>query len=221
MRIVTVLLARTGSKRIPKKPLVKLDGIPLIEYTLYSMSQLDYPGYIFTDSNEVREIINKYKLNARDKILENRKGIHFTSQELTFYNKEMKADIIVLFQLTSPFRDIELVKKWIEEFPNYCVNCAFTVKEIKLNLYMNNGTRIWPINRNYDNSENTLYKETGSIYIFHASQINKRHITDGKRKLLIDPYDFDIDTYEDLERAEMFLQREKIKVEYNIIEERK
>ena len=38
-----------------------------------------------------------------------------------------------------------------------------------------------------------------------------------KRKLLIDPYDFDIDTYEDLERAELFLKKERIKAENYII----
>ena len=51
----------------------------------------------------------------------------------------------------------------------------------------------------------------------HKSQIDKQHITDGKRKLLIDPYNFDIDTYEELERAELFLKKERVKAENYII----
>lgn len=209
MKTVCVLLARIGSKRIPNKPLVKLEGRPLVEYTLAIMKHLPCPGYTFSDSEEVRIIAESYGVHAREKVLENKKGIHFTSQELTYYNREMQADIIVLFQLTSPFRDIDLVKKWIEEFPTYSVNCALTVRPVNLNLYMENGDRIWPQNRTYNNQ--VLYKETGSVYIFHKSQISKQHFTLGKRKLLMDPYDFDIDTYDDLKRAEQFLREERIK----------
>jgi CMP-N-acetylneuraminic acid synthetase len=217
MKIVTVLLARTNyCKRIPKKPLVKLGSVYLIEWTLHTMRDLSYPAYVFTDNNQTKQIAENYRCIVRDKILESPSGMHRTSEELKYYNKEMQADIIILFQLTSPFRDFELVKEWIKEFPLYSVKCALTVRPINLNLYMENGDRIWPVTgRNYQNNK-TLYKETGSVYIFHKSQIEKNHITDGKRKLLIDPYDFDIDTYDDLERAELFLKKEKIKYENNI-----
>jgi CMP-N-acetylneuraminic acid synthetase len=211
MKIVCVLLARIGSKRIPKKLLAPLGDRPLVDYTLSAMAMLPYPSYVFSDSPEIQELTKYYGLEARDKILENSKGIHFTSQELKEYNKEMMADIIVLFQATSPFRDIDSVKSWIEQFPYQGVNCAFTVRPIKLNLYSKDGTRVWPTNRNYDNKNDSLFKETGSVYIFPSSQIEKRHLTDGKRKLLMDPYDFDIDTYDDLKRANQFLNDQKNK----------
>jgi len=212
MKIVCVLLARIGSKRIPQKLLQLLGGRPLVEHTLFTMSQLPYPSYVFSDSEIIRNMANDYNLNARNKILENEKGVHFTSQELKHYNIEMNADIMVLFQATSPFRDLDLLKKWIVEYPYYGVNCALTVREINLNLYLGDGTRVYPVNRNYNNSSNQkLYKETGSVYIFSKSQIEKNHLTDGKRKLLIDPYDFDIDTWDDLDRAERFIQEAKRK----------
>ena len=227
MKIVSVLLARTNyCKRIQQKPLVKLGDVHLIEWTLHTMRELQNnsyvnESYVFTDNEQTKEIIESYKLNVRDKILENKEGKHYTSEELKEYNKEMQADTIVLFQLTSPFRDLETIQKWIREFPAYCVNCALTVRPVNLNLYMENGDRIWPVNsRTYQNNQ-TLYKETGSVYIFHKKQIDKGHITNGKRKLLIDPYNFDIDTYDDLERAELFLKKERIKTENYIIEEKK
>lgn len=207
MKIVTVLLARIGSKRIPKKNIILLGGRPLVEYTIAHMSALPYPGYVFTDSEIIKTLAEKYNLNARDKVLENEKGIHFTSQELKHYNKEMFADIIVLFQCTSPFRDLDLVTEWIEKYPYWGVNCALTVRPIKEVLYLKDGTRLFPQNRDYNIQE--LYKETGSVYIFSKGQIEKNHITDGSRKLLNDPYDFDIDTYEELDRAERFLQGAK------------
>jgi CMP-N-acetylneuraminic acid synthetase len=221
MKVVNVLLARTNyCKRIQQKPLVKLGGVHLIEWTLQIMKQLKYESYVFTDNETTKEIVESYGLNVRDKLLENKEGIHYTSEELKEYNKEMKADVIVLFQLTSPFRDFKTVQNWIDNFPLYSVNVAFTVRPINLNLYMENGDRIWPINRTYQNNQ-TLYKETGSVYIFHKKQIEKTHLTNGKRKLLIDSYNFDIDTYDDLERAEMFLKKEQIKAENYIFEEKK
>lgn len=208
MKIVSILLARTNfCKRIPKKPLAILGGRYLVEYTLHHMSMLPYPGYVFSDSEDVRVLAEQFKLNSGEKILENKNGIHYTSQELKYYNQSINADIIVLFQCTSPFRDMELVKEWIEKFPYWGVNCALTVRPIKLNLYLKDGSRIFPINRSYNNQE--LYKETGSIYIFSKNQIEKNHITDGTRKLLNDPYNFDIDTYDDLDRAEKFIQEAK------------
>jgi len=208
MNIALVLLARIGSKRIPKKPLVKLGGKYLIEWTLNIMRQLPYPSYIFSDSEQVKDIVREYKLNARDKILENKEGKHYTSEELKEYNKEMNADIIVLFQSTSPFKNLELINQWILEFPLYNVNCAFTVYPVIGIFYTEDGKRIWPIYRGYENNKR-LYKETGSIYIFEKEQIEKDHITLGTKKLLIDPYDFDIDTYEDLKEAELFLKEEE------------
>lgn len=227
MKIVSVLLARTNyCKRIQHKPLVKLGDAHLIEYTLHTMRELQNlscvnESYVFTDNEQTKEIVKAYKLNVRNKILENKEGNHYTSQELEYYNKEMQADIIILFQLTSPFRDLQLIQKWIQEFPLYSINCALTVRPVNLNLYTENGDRVWPLNgRTYQNNQ-TLYRETGSLYIFHKKQIRKNHITDGKRKLLQDPYDFDIDTYDDLERAELFLKKERIKAENYIFEEKK
>lgn len=208
MKIVLVLLARIGSKRIPKKPLTTLGGKPLIEWTLETMARFSYPSYVFTDSQEIWDLVLKYNLNPREKILENKEGKHYTSEELQHYNKEMKADVIVLFQLTSPFRDVEMIDEWINNFQYYNVNCALTVYPVKDIFYNKDGERVFPIHRGYQNN-NILYKETGSLYIFEKKQIEKNHLTDGTRKLLIDSYNFDIDTYDDLQRAELYLKQEK------------
>lgn len=218
MKIVLVLLARTNyCKRIPKKPLVELGGKCLIEYTLHTMACLPYPSYVFSDNEVTKSLAENYKLNARDKILENKEGKHYTQEELKEYNKEMKADIIVLFQLTSPFRKLDQIRQWIEEFPIYNVNCALTVYPIMDVFYDEQGKRIWPVYREYQNNKR-LYKETGSMYIFYKKQIEKDHITLGTRKLLFDSYNFDIDTYDDLKQAELFLQEnEELKYGRGII----
>lgn len=212
MKIASILLARIGSKRIKEKPLIRLGGKHLIEWTLAIMKELPYPGYVYSDSNQVRSIVNSHGLNSRNKILENKDGIHHTQEELREYNKEIKADILVLFQLTSPFRNIDTVKEWIKMFPLFNTNCALTVYPVKDIFYDQNAERIWPTYRGYQNNQR-LYKETGSMYIFWKDQIEKNHITAGTRKLLIDSYDFDIDEYEDLEQAENFLKKELKKSE--------
>lgn len=211
MKIVQVLLARTNfCKRIPKKPLVNLGGLHLIEWTLMVMEYLPYEGYVYTDNDEVKSLVKKYGLNARPKIYENEAGKHYTREELKEYNKEMQADIIVMYQLTSPFRDIEATGKWIEEFPGYNVDCALSVYQLSPDiLYSEDGERVWPQIRTYQNNK-VLFKETGSIYIFKKEQIEKSHLTLGKRKLLLDPWYFDIDTYEDLQQAEEYVKANRL-----------
>jgi CMP-N-acetylneuraminic acid synthetase len=210
MKIVQVLLARCNyCKRIPNKPLVKLGEVHLIEWTLSVMRTLPYESHVYSDNKQVRELAENYGCYSHPKLYENEKGIHYTRDELKVYNQDLQANIIVMYQLTSPFRNIPEVQKWIEDFPVTGADCALTVKKVEPDVfYKSNGDRIWPEYRTYQNKQE-LYRETGSVYIFWKKQIEKQHLTLGNRKLLIDPYGFDIDTFSDLKKAETFILSNK------------
>lgn len=203
MHIAIVILARGRySKRIKNKPLVKINKKTLIEYTLDVCDYLEYPIWVYTDLDKVKKICKKYKVNVRDKKYESETGAHQTTRELKEYNNEIQADVIILLQVTSPFRNIKKVKEWIQDFNSNNYDCGLAAYK-DTGFYYEDNKPLYNIKeRDYNSKEiKSLYKETGSFYIFKVSQLDKNHITNGKIKIYEDIYNIDINTQEDLRRA--------------------
>ena len=114
--IVNILIpARAGSKSIKNKNLCKVQGIPLFERSIqhaYELSKFfNVNIYLSTD---IEEIINK-KDNYKDvniyKRDENLSGDNVltidVARDLVIKENLNQNDILILFQPTSPFRDIK------------------------------------------------------------------------------------------------------------------
>lgn len=206
MKIAMVILARKGSIRIPDKNIRLFAGKPLIEYTLEFIQNFEYEKYIYTDSDEIKEISKKYNVNIRNKKFENEKGIHNTRKELIEYNKEIKADVIILLQATSPLRNIELSQIWIDEFLEYDFDCGISAYPLENRyLYDKNGIINYDVKeRDYNGCiKQPIYIENGSFYIFKKEQLKKRHIVNGKIMICFDKYNIDLDSVKDWEKAEL------------------
>ena len=63
MNEVIIIPARMESKRLPGKPLLEKDGIPLIWYTYENCMQVA-PTYIVTDSMQIEERLRDYSTDA-------------------------------------------------------------------------------------------------------------------------------------------------------------
>lgn len=200
MKVVCVCLARGGSKRLPGKLLKDFGGKHLIEWTLEFMEKIPYDGYVYTDYESIREVVKNYDVNLRDKILENKEGIHKTSEELKEYNKELKADVFILVQGTSPLRDLKKFDYTMTDFLFNGYDVAFTVNEFDKYVYDQDGEILNCENRGF-NKKIDNYVENGSIYIFKKEQLDKQHITDGKKLFILDKFDIDIDYTDDLKKA--------------------
>jgi CMP-N-acetylneuraminic acid synthetase len=222
MKVVIMVLARGKySKRIPHKPLTMFCGKPLIDWTLEICDQLPHAAYVYTDMDEIKERCKIFSVHVRDKKYESETGIHETQKEIIEYNKELEADVIILLQVTSPLRKIELVKKWIEQFLKSDEACGIAAHELDdAYYYYKNGVTVnfYPENRTYNqdkSKKDKIYRETGSFYIFKFNQIHKNHFTSpyvstNKYGIMIfkDPYNIDINTYQDIEIANEILCKE-------------
>lgn len=198
--IATFILARKNSKRIPGKNMIPFLGRPLVEWSILFARKLEYPVYVFTDFDEVRAIARQHGCFVRDKMYENENGVHYTGMELEIYNHEVKADHIVLLQPTSPLRDYEVIKSGIEQYFIGDYDCVFSVKKNEKPIYTKEGL---PLNFTPSyNRQCKTYEETGSFYMFKRQQIAKNHITVGDMLMVLDKYGVDINTMEDVTRAE-------------------
>ena len=119
MKIIAMIPARIGSKRIPKKNLRLIDGKPLISYILDTVSQIDIFDeiYLNADDSIFNKIANSYniKFYNRDKKFSTDKS---TNDEfaLDFINN-VEGDLLIQILPTSPL----ITKQEIESFTQYMV----------------------------------------------------------------------------------------------------
>ena len=205
-KIAVVCLMRKGSKRFPGKNIAPLFGIPLYLWTINFFQKFDYPFYLLHDYDKlyIPEWVTEIK---RDPYYSG--DIHKTDIEIKWAN--IDADIYILAQVTSPFRDYEYIQAAIKQFIDCDYDSGFNAYIQNSGLYYNE--RHKPLNfsreeRDYNKvSKQQVYKETGSFYIFKKKMLNKKHILYSDNVgIFTDPYNIDIDTEEDLRAIECKLK---------------
>ena len=137
MKILALIPARGGSKGVPRKNIKLLNGIPLIEYTIYAAknSKLITDIIVNSDDDEILEIAQKNKVSifkrSRDLATDTSASIDVvcdTLQQLQSQNKFY--DAIILLQPTSPFRPIGFIDEAIEKFLNNGFDSLISVLEV-------------------------------------------------------------------------------------------
>ena len=143
MKIIGVIPAREGSKRLKHKNVFPLNGVPLIEYTIDAALKSKYINednlYINTDFDKVIDIAKKRNIKvierpphlAGDKIW-TQPVINHTEDELGGLDDE---DIIVILQANSPQITSEKIDECIDMLIN---NNLFEVHTIDGTM-INNG----------------------------------------------------------------------------------
>jgi len=131
MRIICLIPARLGSKRIPKKAIKLLGKKQLCQYIINTTKQVFSPKDIYLNASEdiFKDIANKNNIKFY------RRPVCLSKDNITnneyIYNfiKNIKCDYIVQANITSPFITVEDIKGFISNLPNY--DCLFSVKNVK------------------------------------------------------------------------------------------
>ena len=119
-KILAIITARAGSKRLPNKNILDLAGKPLIAWTIDEAKKSKYIDKLIvsTDSEKIAEISKKYGTEVpfmRPKELadDNATSIDVIKHAIEFLGKD-KFDYILLLQPTSPLRTIDEIDNAIE-----------------------------------------------------------------------------------------------------------
>ena len=114
---LAIILARGGSKRLPRKNILDLNGKPLIAYSIEAGLQSKYIDKVIvsSDDKEILSISKKFGVDIikRPAILANDTATSFDAIKHTIENIE-KYDYIILLQPTSPLRDENDIDNAIE-----------------------------------------------------------------------------------------------------------
>ena len=126
MKKCVVILARGGSKEIPSKNIIDVNGKPLLYYTISASQQSDVDAtWVSTDCPKIKKIAENFNANVIDRPT-NISGDYSQSEEaLLHFAKNINFDILVFIQPTSPLLKAADINKGIKLLEDE--NCAYMV----------------------------------------------------------------------------------------------
>ena len=136
MKFIAVITARKGSKGIKNKNTIKINNIPLVEYTFKALSKsiLKKNCFVLTDSNKIKIIAKKYSINTdyvrpASTSTDNSSSISTLKHFSEWYLKKEDYDAMILLQPTSPLRNSEDINKSIKIFKDKNVDSLFSISK--------------------------------------------------------------------------------------------
>lgn len=207
-RIVTVIPARGGSKRIPKKNIVDIVGRPLISYAIKTSDKCSLVDetWVSTNDVEIATTAEHYGANVHWRPKEISGDTATSESALIEFEKNSATnfDILVFMQATSPLTKPEHLAQGIELVKSGRYDSVLSVCEDTHFYWDENGQPI-----NYDLNKRPRsqdiekwYRETGSFYISRKESLLKSKCrVSGRIGYVVLPLhqSFEIDTYEDLD----------------------
>jgi CMP-N,N'-diacetyllegionaminic acid synthase len=132
--ILAVILARSGSKRLPNKNILDLAGKPLIAWSIDSGLKSKYIDKVVvsSDSEEILNISKQYGSDViqRPTILANDTASSFDAVKHTIGNIKDIFDYVVLLQPTSPLRNNKHIDEAFELLNKNRADAIISVTEV-------------------------------------------------------------------------------------------
>lgn len=228
-KVLGIIPARGGSKSIPKKNIKKLNGKPLILYTIEQAKKSSLLDKIIvsTDSKEIASIVKNYNIEVpflRPKELskDDTGSVDVVLHALSVMEKKdnTKYDFIVLLQPTNPLRSSTLIDKAIKIIKNNNIDSVVSIVDVGANhphrMYsLNSKNYIKPFVENLKNQMMprqklpSIYIRSGDIYAIKKKTLIKKKslIGDKTYGLVVDANEtINIDEKIDLDLASLKLK---------------
>lgn len=217
---IFIIPARKGSKGIKNKNIIKIRNKSLVEYTFETLNKIpSNRKYVLTDSEKVKKIANKYKINtnyirskklSKDDTMLVDNLIHFDE----FIDNKLKFKHYVILQPTSPLRNFKDIKQSINKYLSYKSDSLFSISSSsehpseciffkKKKMHYFNKSKIG-LRQNYKKS----YFINGAIYIFNRKLLKQKKILSNTKHTTFEmpkKRSIDLDDQQDLEIARIFL----------------
>ncbi|MBC8442870.1 MAG: acylneuraminate cytidylyltransferase family protein [Proteobacteria bacterium] len=210
MKTIALILARGGSKEIPRKNIQPLSGEPLISYAINSAkwSRVD-EVWVSTDSSSIKNISEGLGAKVIDRPSEFATDESASEDALLHFAENVDFDILVFVQPTSPLLRPSYINEGLEKMKEY--DSVFSV-------YEEHWLPRWDLQLNpigFDNysrprrqDRESVYVENGAFYITTKDKLleSKTRISGNIGIVKMKMQDsFQIDTQDDLDMVEKFL----------------
>lgn len=127
MKIVSVILARGGSKGIPEKNIIDVDGKPLIQYAIdASLSSNVDETWVSTDSKKITIVSEGCGAKVLDRPVELATDTSLSDDSLVHFASKVDFDILLFIQPTSPLINSEYINNGIDMMKSGDYDSVFT-----------------------------------------------------------------------------------------------
>lgn len=220
---VAIILARGGSKGIPKKNIMSFCGKPLIAWSIECAKNASGVSsvWVSSDSDQILKIAKKYDANIikRPRLLATDKATSISAYLHAIKEIQSKTetiDAVIAVQVTSPVRESKDIEAGIREFFNSGYDSMFSAARIG-DFYiwkMTKEKKLSSINYNYKKRPRRQdfeeqFVENGSFYIFKPQIIQKyNNQLGGKIGMTLIEFwkSFEIDDMEDVEFCKIIME---------------
>ena len=236
-KAVALIPARSGSKRIKDKNILRINGHPLLAYTIKVAINCKLFDRIVcvTDSRKYAKIAEKYGAEVpllRPKNISHSKSpdIEWVTWIMKILNQENKYDIFSILRPTSPLRTVKMIKSaWNKFIKNKKCDSLRAIEKCK-----QHPGKMWKIKKDfmepilYKNIKGTpyhsrqyadlpeIYEQNASLEIAWSKILNRKKPTIAGNKII--PFitkeqeGFDINYKEDVILINEFCKNKKFKV---------
>jgi CMP-N-acetylneuraminic acid synthetase len=228
LKILSIIPARGGSKSVPRKNIVKVNGFPLISYTIKAALMADCLTDIVvsTDDPEIAEISKKFGaqipfVRPLDLASDEAQSAPVIGHALDFMEKlnGFKYDAILMLQPTSPLRTSQHIQESIDLFKSQECDSVVSVVSVggnhpfRMKRLVNNhlvnyvDQGFW--NMKPRQSLPDVYIRNGAIYLISREAFLQQQQLIGDKCLgyvMNDSESTNIDTPIDLKIAELLLK---------------
>ena len=182
MRIVCIILARGGSKGLPKKNIKMFSGSPLMCHSIKHAraSDLIDAVYLSSEDREILDIGLSYGATPIERPLYLAQDSSTSEDALKHFLGEVdECDLVVFLQPTSPLREAEDIDNIINLVIEDNLDSAFSAVEIEdLFIWENTEEGARSVNYNFKDRQRRQdlqkqYVENGSIYCFKPEVLRK------------------------------------------------
>lgn len=218
--VVAIIIARGGSKSIPRKNVLLFHGKPLVAWPIdlaKSISRIDRV-IVSTEDDEIMSVAQKFGAETPFKrpveLADDATPTLPVLQHCLNYlldKENYKADIVLLFYPTSPLLRRERVEEALDRFEQTDCNTVISVikdwgRFWKLDEQENKYKILYPLDRVNRQLYKPLYRENGAIYFStYETLVDKNKIVDDDKVdfvLMDEDENVDIDNPGDLKEAE-------------------
>lgn len=224
--VLCFILARGGSKGLPRKNIRTIAGKPLLAHSIISAKKVSFIDDVFvsTEDPEIKKIALDFGAKAIDRPIElaSDSSIYLDAvKHMIEQIAQTKTNpIIVILQTTSPIRNNNDISNCIELLTEN-IDCVVSVSLVKKhpsrmfkekNLLLEFFLNVEPKSNRQD--EETLYEMNGSILVTNSNFLleQEKLVLGGNMKgyLLDEISSIDIDTWFDFEICQYFMNKKSI-----------
>jgi CMP-N,N'-diacetyllegionaminic acid synthase len=220
LKIIALIPARSGSKRVKDKNIRLLGGIPLLNYSIRTAHDCGLKAVVSTDSEEYADIalaesadvLMRPECLATDDCDDRKVVTHFLLQH--------PCDIVVYLRPTTPFRESSMIVRAIKEFQGTGLRSVEEMGESAYKCFEIEMGRLFPVwVHDFDDTVRfdltdqpnhkcpKTYHPNGYVDLIRAEWVKKGQLWGPEKQAFITPRVIEIDTEEDFEMAEWWLQR--------------